>query len=1451
MYIKQIVIQGFKSYKDQIVIDSFSPKHNVVVGRNGSGKSNFFLAIRFVLGDAYHSMTREERQQLLHEGTGPTTMTAYVEITFDNSDNRFPTGKDDTVLRRTIGLKKDEYSLDKKSVTKQDVNNLLEAAGFSRSNPYYIVPQGRITTLTNAKDVERLQLLKDVAGTRVYEQRRQESVKIMEETDGKRAKIDELLEYIQERLTELETEKQELVQFQEKDRERRCLEYAIYQRDQMEVHKQLEELENARRADAEGIFERQTAFSDREKLITNIENEIRALRTRMNELKVEKQALDDDLQDYVRSHEHTRLALDEMVENAQHGVDQKKRVSYELKTLEAQIQVKQRTLDDILPRVERAIKDEQEMREELEALLLERDALFAKQGRNAKFKTQTERDAYLNEEIRAIKKTVNDQNKQIKDFEQDKAEAATALETLAEAIRVAKERMEDASRNEARFNADVENVRTTLSNLEDQKKTLWRDQAKAAEEFDRCQSEMQKSDRALTSTMPRETADGIKAIKQIVDRMGVRGVYGPIYQLFDVDEKYRVAVEEVAGNSLFHVVVDSENTAQILLEALTKERSGRVTFIPLSRVRAKAQAYPDSKDAIPMIKKLQFQPALQKAFMNIFGKAIIVPNLETGAKYAKSHSLQAVTMDGDSANRKGALTGGWHDTRRSRLAAAVAVREWRDKFRAADERQIRIEEGIARVDRELIRQQDELARLEVQRAQMLNASQMCGREIYEKNEEIESTERSITRMERSIHELTVSIRNLATQREVYEKELQTPLNRNLTTEETRRLEKCISESEKLSQEVDARFIEKCKLETQKVPIEVDLKNDMKQLENLKKRLLRLNVESDIGRIVGAKRTELENLEKKIADTQSNLYDMDQEIDEIGTQIDEKTTEYEKARTLQTEDHKTLERTQRSLNKYLATKAVLLKRKEECTKNIRDLGVLPEEAFEKYRDASPSRLVKRLHKINEELKKFAHVNKKALEQYNSFTRQRESLDKRKDELDTSSSSIQDLIKKLDQRKDEAIERTFTQVAKYFSDVWEKLVSAGRGNLVMLRSDDENDAMDEDEEDRQTKTIDSYIGVAINVSFNSKNDEGLRMNQLSGGQKSLVALALIFAIQRCDPAPFYLFDEIDAALDAQYRTAVANMVHELSETAQFVTTTFRPELLVHADKFYGVTFTSKIAPLFQVILYSPISRQCPVTHLPDPMDSHMDYTITSKHMPSSYASQPGTSSHGANTCSNRRKAVPFFLTLFLFSELVPLLVHYYPHMVPDVCIPAEWAAARRARRAGTRRRIARAFTAQVVREGRLSPRAFTSPAFIHRLAARQGQCFLLDNMGAPEVQLFGAYMGFEGLPTWWLRRVVGAHYAELLRDDEVLAREGICGLERAELSAAVEERGLPSDGLDYETMQEFLHQWIAIRVTAKPKINDNQNSLDDEYRCDVPIGLLWYMTMFRVALSEGPE
>lgn len=216
MRIKYITVDGFKSYRDAIKTDMLSPYHNIVVGRNGSGKSNFFSAIQFVLSEEFSRLSPEQRSSLIYEGAGASrVMSAYVEIIFDNTDKRLSgivSDKSEIALRRVIGSKKDQFFLDGKLVTRNDVMNLLESAGFSRSNPYYIVKQGKINEIATAKPVDRLKLLKEVAGTRVYDERKNEAENLMKESDSKIKNAEELLSLIDDKLKTLETEKTELLE---------------------------------------------------------------------------------------------------------------------------------------------------------------------------------------------------------------------------------------------------------------------------------------------------------------------------------------------------------------------------------------------------------------------------------------------------------------------------------------------------------------------------------------------------------------------------------------------------------------------------------------------------------------------------------------------------------------------------------------------------------------------------------------------------------------------------------------------------------------------------------------------------------------------------------------------------------------------------------------------------------------------------------------------------------------------------------------------------------------------------------------------------------------------------------------------------------------------------------------------------------------------------------------
>lgn len=194
-----------------------------------------------------------------------------------------------------------------------------------------------------------------------------------------------------------------------------------------------------------------------------------------------------------------------------------------------------------------------------------------------------------------------------------------------------------------------------------------------------------------------------------------------------------------------------------------------------------------------------------------------------------------------------------------------------------------------------------------------------------------------------------------------------------------------------------------------------------------------------------------------------------------------------------------------MEKFIQKRRILTKQAAEVVIKIRDLGILPHGALEKYEKTKSDAIVKRLHKVNEALKKYGHVNKKAFEQYNSFTNQRDTLEKRRAELTEGQASIEELITVLDQRKDEAIERTFKQVSREFANVFEKLAPAGRGRLVIQRKADKQAPEEEEESgDERRQSVENYTGVGISVSFNSKHDDQQRIQQLSGGQKSTFIL-----------------------------------------------------------------------------------------------------------------------------------------------------------------------------------------------------------------------------------------------------------------------------------------------------------------------------------------------------------
>ncbi|KAK7571814.1 hypothetical protein V9T40_014286 [Parthenolecanium corni] len=1179
MYIKQVIIHGFKSYREQTVVEPFDPRHNVVVGRNGSGKSNFFYAIQFVLSDEFSNLRPEQRHALLHEGTGPRVASAYVEIIFDNRDNRLPIDKDEVVLRRLIGAKKDQYFLNKRSVTRSDVTNLLESAGFSRSNPYYIVKQGKINQISTAPDSHRLKLLREVAGTRVYDEKKEESTNILRDTEGKLEKIDEFLKTIEERLQTLEEEKEELKEYQKWDKLRRSLEYCIHDRDLKDTKRKLDELEN-----------RLNNFDEEQKKLTSKVKEaadeakraakhLKDAKKDVQSAKEEKETIGVEKEQLLKEKTRLDFIIKDLNDEVLGDNKSKDRAEQELKKLEETISSKEKELEELKPKYETQKKKEEECTRELSLKEQKRKELYAKQGRGSQFTSRDERDQWIQKELRLLNKQIKDKSEHrdrlaadLKKDEERKAFLETEIDKQTQEMERQRSAIDEYNKQYYEHKKNKDTYQSTRNEL-------WRKENSLQHNLTSLKEELAKADQALRSMAGKAILNGRDSVRKVLETFRERGgyhadlasnYYGQVIENFQCESTIQTAVEVTAGGRLFFHIVESDKIGtQILKEINNQKLPGEVTFMPCNRMTVRPMKYPSSSDAIPMVNKLEYEVKLDKAMRYIFGKTLICRNLEIATEISKQYNLDCITLDGDQVSSKGTLTGGYFKNVRSKLEVQKQRNEFMEQIKEAEEQLTNLREQLRDTEAKINSVVSEMQRTETKNSKAKGNFDKLKADIRLMKEELLGIERYHGPKERSLAQASSNLEAMQTTKSGLEAELHQELLSQLCVADQREMDKLNDDIRRLTQENKSAFATRMKLEADKNKLENLLTNNLiRRQDELRQALQEISLE-ERKRTLDNSRQELINIEKRLDQLNQDFKAMDKKVQEAVKRQKVAQEEVEKWRSQEKEAQEKLDNDAKDLSKVSQKQAVLKQKVDECTNKISELGAIPNpEMISKYMAYSQKNLFKELEKANSHLKKYSHVNKKALDQFMSFSEQKEKLVGRKQELDKELEKIKDLMRGLEQQKCHDIEFTFKQVSMNFSEVFKKLVPIGHAQLVMKSADGE--------ELRRPSELnaDSFTGVMIRVSFTGRG-EMREMNQLSGGQKSLVALALIFAIQKCDPAPFYLFDEIDQALDAQHRKAVAEMIHEMSKDAQFITTTFRPELLQHANKFYGVKFRNKVS------------------------------------------------------------------------------------------------------------------------------------------------------------------------------------------------------------------------------------------------------------------------------------
>nr|XP_034893026.1 structural maintenance of chromosomes protein 3 isoform X1 [Populus alba] len=1196
MHIKQVIIEGFKSYREQIATEPFSPKVNCVVGANGSGKTNFFHAIRFVLSDLFQNLRNDDRHQLLHEGAGHQVLSAFVEIVFDNSDNRIPVDKEEVRLRRTIGLKKDEYFLDGKHITKTEVMNLLESAGFSRSNPYYVVQQGKIASLTLMKDSERLDLLKEIGGTRVYEERRRESLKIMQETGNKRKQIIQVVQYLDERLKELDEEKEELRKYQQLDKQRKSLEYTIYDKELHDARQKLLEVEEARSKVSEksakmynDVLNAHEESKDLEKVLKDLTKEVQALNK-------EKEAAEKQQTEAIKKQTELELDVKDMLERFSGNIQAKDDAMKQLDILQKEIQDSQKELNKISPIYEEHLSKEKDITKRIMEREKQLSILYQKQGRATQFSSKAARDKWLQKEIDDLQRVLSSNLAQEQKLHEEIYRLNADLKERDAYIENRKAEIATLDSLIFQSREGFNSHKAQRDKLQDERKSLWKKESELSAEIDKLRTEVDKAEKSLDHATPGDVRRGLNSIRRICREYKISGVFGPIIELLDCDEKYFTAVEVTAGNSLFHVVVEDDNISTQIIRHLNALKGGRVTFIPLNRVKAPRVTYPQSSDVVPLLKKLKFSPNFTPAFAQVFARTVICRDLDVATRVARTDGLDCITVDGDQVSKKGGMTGGFYDHRRSKLKFMNMIMQNTKSINIKEEELEKVRfmlqdpyiivyfvfaKLISHVDQRITERVTEQQKIDAKRSHDKSELEQLKQDIANANKQKQFISKALENKEKSLADVRNQIEQLNASMVMKQAEMGTELIDHLTPEEKYELSQLNPEIKDLKEKLITCRTDRIETETRKAELETNLTTNLKRRKQELEAIIS-TVDSDT--LHGEdelKRQELNDAKSLAEVTTLELKRVSDKIDRLKEELKEKKDKKTELKVLEDRYEKTLQDEAKELEQLLSKRSIFLAKQEEYSNKIRELGPLSSDAFETYKRRGVKDLHKMLHRCNEQLQQFSHVNKKALDQYVNFTEQREELQKRQAELDAGDEKIRELISALDQRKDESIERTFKGVARHFREVFSELVQGGHGHLVMMKKKDGDHGDDDYDDDGPREAdlegrVEKYIGVKVKVSFTGQG-ETQSMKQLSGGQKTVVALTLIFAIQRCDPAPFYLFDEIDAALDPQYRTAVGNMIRRLADMAntQFITTTFRPELVKVADKLYGVTHKNRVS------------------------------------------------------------------------------------------------------------------------------------------------------------------------------------------------------------------------------------------------------------------------------------
>ena len=1168
MYLKKIEVQGFKSFANKLLFE-FDNGITGIVGPNGSGKSNIADAVRWVLGEQSAKQLRGSKMEdIIFAGTETRKPVSFasVSLTIDNSDKKLDIDFDEvTVTRRVFRSGESEYLLNGNTCRLRDINELFYDTGIGKEG-YSIIGQGQIDKILSGKPDERRELFDEAAGIVKFKKRKNETQKSLDSESQNLIRINDILAELEKQVGPLARQSEKAKEYLKlKEILKRyevnlfLLEAGSVKKELGEVTEKLEIVNNDYDEAKIKLDEIKTVYDERDREYQELSSKIEQMTADNNQAEIDKNKLLSQieiLKEQINSASLNDAHLAERLQSINEQIAE--RDEEKKKLLKQKFDISSEA-DDIFAKQNAADREVQEITTEIDTLTSDvenkKNSIFDNLNQKSTIKQNIQRFETMLEQINIRKAELT--GKMI-NFKTDENEFDTSIKAAKAELNTINNEINELTSENNRLNG-ICNDNRTLRNEKKEKLTKAKEQ------------NMRHSSRLESLRNIAERYDGYgNSIRKVMEcRDNTPGIHGVVADIVKTEKKYEIAIETALGGTIQNIVTDTEETAKKLIAYLKKNQFGRATFLPLSAISGRNNRREDLSKESGFIGYAHELVQVDKEYLglaeHLLGRCVVMDNIDNALKLNRkySYSLKIVTLEGELLNPGGSMTGGAFRNSSNLLGRRREIEELESIIYKTKNAIEILSAEIEKLDKEISDAKDKIANnTELLHEKQLkkNTLEIRYNQLADKQAEIQSVYENNRREEKEIEVKIADIKKeLADNKnkltEIEETNDNNSQEVNVLTNKIEELKAVLTEKTKAAEAV---HIEYSRIAQKSQFAEESVKRVLREIDRLKDGISDLEDSKDESQNeINEKNEQINRISDIIIEAEAKIASYNETLINLKAKKEENNTILKSFFATREECQNTLVELEKERFRLSQSKEKLETTRDSRIEYMWNEYELTMSQAAELRDEElndESEIKKIVSETKADIRKLGDVNVNAIEDYRDVSERYEFLKAQHDDLIIARDRLIAVIEDLDTNMREQFTNKFEEIKVEFDKVFKQLFGGGKGTIEL---DPEADILE----------------ANITIISQPPGKKLQNMMQLSGGEKALTAICLLFAIQNLKPSPFCLLDEIEAALDDSNVDRYAKYLHKLTKNTQFIVITHRRGTMAAADRLYGITMQEK--------------------------------------------------------------------------------------------------------------------------------------------------------------------------------------------------------------------------------------------------------------------------------------